>query len=49
MYKVLNNRDIPSDAGVAIVYNIPQTSKRVDFLTSGYGKKKESMIHLYMI
>lgn len=36
MYKVLNDQLIPSDAGVAIEYNIPQTSKRVDFLISGY-------------
>ncbi|MCR4845718.1 MAG: DUF2075 domain-containing protein [Eubacterium sp.] len=36
MYKVLNTEDIPADAGVAIEYNIPQTSKRVDFLISGY-------------
>ena len=33
----LNDSDIPKDAGVAIEYNIPQTSKRVDFLISGYG------------
>ena len=39
MYKVLNADDIPSDAGVAIEYNIPQTSKRVDFLISGYDEK----------
>ena len=36
MYKVLNDQDIPSDAGIAIEYNIPQTSKRIDFLISGY-------------
>lgn len=36
MYKVLNDNEIPSDAGVAIEYNIPQTSKRVDFMISGY-------------
>ena len=42
MYKVLNDIDIPSDAGVAIEYNIPQTSKRVDFLISGYGESGES-------
>ena len=28
MYKVLNDNDIPDDAGIAIEYNIPQTSKR---------------------
>ena len=31
MYKVLNDKNIPNDAGIAIEYNIPQTSKRVDF------------------
>ena len=36
MYKVLNDSKIPKDAGIAIEYNIPQTSKRVDFLISGY-------------
>lgn len=38
MYITLNDSDIPRDAGVAIEYNIPQTSKRIDFLISGYGK-----------
>ncbi len=36
MYKVMNDPDIPNDAGVAIEYNIPQTAKRVDFMISGY-------------
>lgn len=38
MYKVMNDPDIPSDAGVAIEFNIPQTAKRVDFMISGYDK-----------
>ena len=46
MYKVLNDQDIPSDAGIAIEYNIPQTSKRVDFLISGYGKKEDANVVL---
>lgn len=41
MYKVLNDKNIPNDAGIAIEYNIPQTSKRVDFLISGYNDKNE--------
>ena len=41
MYKVLTDNDIPSDAGIAIEFNIPQTSKRVDFMISGYGEKNE--------
>lgn len=36
MYKVLNDSNIPHNAGIAIEYNIPQTSKRVDFIISGY-------------
>ena len=36
MYKVLNDKEIPNEAGIAIEYNIPQTSKRVDFIISGY-------------
>ncbi len=36
MYKVMNDEEIPIDAGVAIEYNIPQTAKRVDFMISGY-------------
>ncbi len=45
MYKVLNDANIPGDAGIAIEYNIPQTSKRVDFLLSGFDEKnKENVI-----
>jgi len=36
MYRVMNDAEIPGNAGVAIEYNIPQTSKRVDFMISGY-------------
>lgn len=42
MYKVLNDADIPNDAGIAIEYNIPQTSKRVDFIISGFDGKNEA-------
>ncbi len=38
MYVILNDPGIPDDSGIAIEYNIPQTSKRVDFLISGYDK-----------
>lgn len=41
MYKVLNDREIPDDAGIAIEFNIPQTSKRVDFMISGLGENDE--------
>lgn len=35
MADVLRDDGIPSDAGVAIEFGIPQTSKRIDFLLSG--------------
>ena len=45
MYKVLNDDKIPSNAGIAIEYNIPQTSKRVDFIVSGYnGDQKPNVV-----
>ena len=36
MYMVMNDPLIPTNAGIAIEYNIPQTAKRVDFMVSGY-------------
>ncbi len=36
MYKVLNDKEIPEDAGIAIEYNVPQTAKRIDFMITGY-------------
>ena len=36
MSLVLADSKIPDNAGIAIEYNIPQTSKRVDFIISGY-------------
>ena len=44
MYKVLNDPIIPYDTGIAIEYNIPQTSKRVDFLISGYNENKKGNV-----
>lgn len=35
MAKVVKTDDIPDNAGIAIEYTIPQTSKRVDFIISG--------------
>ena len=39
MYKVLTDREIPDDCGIAIEYNLPQTAKRIDFIISGYDKR----------
>ena len=35
MAKVLQDEDIPADAGVAIEYQLPQSSKRIDFVITG--------------
>lgn len=40
MYKVLTDKDIPERAGIAIEYNIPQTSMRIDFIISGYNREE---------
>lgn len=44
MYKVLKDNDIPSGAGIAIEYNIPQTSKRIDFIISGYDRRDKANV-----
>ena len=36
----LNDISIPDDAGVAVEYTIPQSSKRMDFIISGYGEDR---------
>ena len=36
MHMVMGDRDIPDDSGVAIEYIIPTSSKRIDFLLTGY-------------
>lgn len=42
MYKVLNDAEIPADAGVAIEFRLPGTSRRVDFILSGLDSEKKS-------
>ncbi|MGM9961205.1 MAG: DNA/RNA helicase domain-containing protein [Allobaculum sp.] len=44
MYRVLNDNEIPDDAGIAIEYNIPLTSKRVDFMISGMDEEDHQNI-----
>lgn len=39
MDKVLSDKDIPDESGVAIECQIPQTAKRIDFLLTGYNGK----------
>ena len=45
MRGVLDDREIPDNAGVAIEFNIPTTSKRIDFILSGRDdNRKDSVI-----
>ena len=44
MKDVLQTPQIPGDCKVAIEYNIPQTSKRVDFMILGADKRKKDHI-----
>lgn len=44
MYKVINDKDIPDDCGIAIEYNIPYSAKRVDFMISGYDENNKSNV-----
>ena len=40
MSNILDDDDIPNDAGVAIEYKIPQTSRRIDFILTGTNDEK---------
>ncbi|HMO03100.1 MAG TPA: DUF2075 domain-containing protein [Kiritimatiellia bacterium] len=45
MHNVLVHSKIPDDAGVAIEYNIPQTSKRIDFILTGQdGNRRDTAV-----
>jgi DUF2075 family protein len=44
LFKVLTNSSIPDDAGVAIEFKIPLTSRRIDFLLSGYDEDGDSKV-----
>lgn len=44
MRGVLDDKEIPDNAGVAIEFNIPTTSKRIDFILSGRDKNKKNSV-----
>lgn len=44
MSNVMNTSDIPDDSGIAIEYQIPLTSKRVDFIISGLDENRKGNI-----
>ncbi|MCH2065227.1 MAG: hypothetical protein MK194_16055, partial [Roseibacillus sp.] len=37
MDRILEDTEIPSDTGVAIEFNVPNTGKRIDFILTGQG------------
>ncbi len=41
MHNVMSDSEIPDDAGVAIEYKIPQTSKRIDFILTGHNEENK--------
>ena len=44
MGRVLSDDEIPKDSGVAIEFQIPQTSKRVDFILTGKDEKNNNQV-----
>lgn len=44
MSRVLSDKQIPNNVGVAIEFKIPHTSKRVDFIISGRGEKTNAVV-----
>ncbi|MBK6291703.1 MAG: DUF2075 domain-containing protein [Ignavibacteria bacterium] len=44
MQRVMADSKLPSNAGIAIEYSIPNTSKRIDFIVSGYNSANERTI-----
>ena len=44
MDRVLNDPEIPDDAGISIEYHIPQTCKRVDFIITGKDNDQDNVI-----
>jgi hypothetical protein len=41
MYKILNDNEIPNDAKISIEFQIPRTSKRIDFIITGQDEEKK--------
>ena len=42
METALRKADIPGDCGVLVEYNIPSTSKRIDFIVTGHNERDEA-------
>ena len=44
MYKVLNDHEVPENAGVAIEFKLPGSSRRVDFIISGRNQEGQDNV-----
>lgn len=44
MGAVMDDEEIPNDAGVSIEYSIPQTSKRIDFIITGQDQANKDQV-----
>lgn len=44
MGAVMDDEEIPNDAGVSIEYSIPQTSKRIDFILTGQDQANKDQV-----
>jgi len=44
MYRILVDPEIPGNAGVAIEFKVPYTSKRIDFLVSGKNDRSDAVM-----
>ncbi len=47
MNTILTDQEIPMDSGIAIEYQLPQTSKRIDFIVTG--KNENNVEHAVLI
>ncbi len=43
MNNIINDPEVPDDAGIAIEYTIPGTSKRIDFIITGMNESKQNI------
>lgn len=43
MNNIVNDPEIPDDAGIAIEYKIPQTAKRIDFIMTGLNSEDKNV------
>lgn len=47
MAEILSKSNVPSDCTVILEYNLPMTSKRIDFILSGYNESNKPILLLF--